>query len=56
MSEASLYMLCEKLMSYLTKQTTKLRKPVSVEPQVAVTLYYLADEDRMRNTCARVSF
>ena len=48
MSEASFYMLCEELRPYLTKQTTKLRKPVSVETQVAVTLYYLADEGRMR--------
>ena len=48
MREASFYMLCEELRPYLTKQTTKLRKPVSVETQVAVTLYYLADEGRMR--------
>ena len=41
MSEASFYMLCEELRLYLTKQTTKLRKPVSVETEVAVTLYYL---------------
>ena len=48
MSEASFYKLCEELRPYLTKQTTKLRKPVSVETQVAATLYYLADEGRMR--------
>ena len=48
MSEASFYMLCEELRPYLAKQTTKLRKPVSVETQVATTLYYLADEGRMR--------
>ena len=48
MSEASFYMLCEELRPYLTKQTTKLRKPVSVETQVAVTLYYLAGEGRIR--------
>ena len=48
MSEVSFYMLCEELRPYLTKQTTKLRKPVSVETQVAVTLYYLAGEGRMR--------
>ena len=41
-------MLCEELRPYLTKQTTELRKHVSVETQVAVTLYYLADEGRMR--------
>ena len=48
MSEASFYMLCEELRPYLTKQTTKLRKPVSVKTQVAATLYYLADEGKMR--------
>ena len=48
MSEASCYILCEELRPYLTKQTTKLQKPVSVETQVAVTLYYSADEGRMR--------
>ena len=48
MSEASFYMLCEELRPYLTKQTTKLQKPASVETQVAATLYYLADEGRMR--------
>ena len=48
MIEASFYMLCEELRPYLTKQTTKLRKPASVETQVAATLYYLADEGRMR--------
>ena len=35
MGETSFYMLCEELRPYLTKQTTKLRKPVSVETQVA---------------------
>ena len=48
MSEASFYMLCEELRPYLTKQTTKLQNSVSVETQVAVTLYYLAGEGRMR--------
>ena len=48
MSEASFYMLCEELRPYLTKQTIKLQKPVSVETHVAVTLYYLAGEGRMR--------
>ena len=48
MSEVSFYMLCEELRPYLTKQTTKLRKAVSVETQVVVTLYYLADESRTR--------
>ena len=41
-------MLSEELRPYLTKQTTKLGKPVSVETQVAVTLYYVAGEGRIR--------
>ena len=44
MSEASFYMLCEELRPYLTKQTTKLQKPVSAENQVVVTMYYSGDE------------
>ena len=48
LSEASFYILCEELRPYSTKQTTKLRKHVSIETEVAVTLYYLADEGRMR--------
>ena len=30
------------------KKTTNMRKPVSVEKQVAATLYYLSDEGRYR--------
>ena len=48
MSEALFDTLCEEFRPYLTKQTTKFRKPVPVETQVAVTLYYLAGEDRIR--------
>ena len=48
MSEASFYMLCEDLRPYLTKKTTKLQKPVPVGTQVAITLYCLAAEGRMR--------
>ena len=32
------------------KNTTQMPKPIDVEKQVAVILYYLADEDRMRKT------
>ena len=48
MSQASFSMPCEELRFYLTKQTTKLQKLVSVKTQVVVTLYYLAGEGRMR--------
>ena len=37
-----------KLLSYFQKKETHLRKPVRVETQVAVTLYYLSDEGRLR--------
>ena len=46
MSERSFYILCEKLQPYIQKQTTLFRKPISVEKQVASTLYYLSDEGR----------
>ena len=32
----------------MTKKSTRSREPIPVEKQVAVTLYYLADEGRMR--------
>ena len=48
MSEASFFILCGELRPYLTKHTTKVRKPVPVETQVAVTQYYLAEKGRMR--------
>ena len=40
--------LCNELRPFLQKKETHLRKPVSVETQVAVTLYYLSDEGRLR--------
>lgn len=39
--------LCSKLQPFIEKQRTQFRKPISVEKQVAITLYYLADESRM---------
>ena len=48
MSERSFYILCEELRPYIQKETTRFRKPVSVEKQVASTLYYLSDEGRLR--------
>ena len=38
--------LCDELRPYLTKQSTNMRQVVSIEEQVAMTLYYLADEGR----------
>ena len=48
MSERSFYILCEELRPYIQKETTRFRKPISVEKQVASTLYYLSDEGRLR--------
>ena len=48
MSKESLYKLCDELRIYLEKQKTQFRDPISVEKQVACTLYYLADEGRLR--------
>lgn len=50
MSKDSFYKLCEELRPYIQRQTTIMRSPVEVERQVAVTLYYFADEGRLRKT------
>ena len=48
LSKVNFVKLCEELRAYLNKKTTNMRKPVSVEKQIAVTLYYLSDEGRYR--------
>ena len=48
MSRASFNILCNELRPYITKNNTRFRNAVSVETQVAATLYYLSDEGRMR--------
>ena len=35
---------------YIEGQSTRMWDPVEVDRQVALTLYHLADEDRMRKT------
>ena len=42
MSRESFYYLCDQLKHLLEKQTTRLRKPLSVEQRVAITLWILA--------------
>lgn len=42
--------LCDKLRAQLQRQTTVLRKPLSVEKQVGIFLYYIADEGRLRKS------
>ena len=48
MSRANFYNLAGLLCPYLERQVTIMRKPVSVETPLAVTLYYLSDEGRLR--------
>ena len=35
---------------HIERQVTVMRSPVDVEKQVAITLYYLSDEGRLRKT------
>ena len=48
MNRETFLKLCDDLRPSLEGQATRMRMPLSVEKQVAVTLYYLADEGRMR--------
>lgn len=50
MSKQSFIKLCDLLRGYLEKQTTTFRLPISVEKQVGMFLYYIADEGRLRKT------
>ncbi|XP_046864305.1 uncharacterized protein LOC124458306 [Xenia sp. Carnegie-2017] len=50
MSRRSLHELADELRPYIEGKTTIMRSPVDVVKQVAVTLYYLSDEGRMRKT------
>ena len=42
--------LCNELRRHIQKKTTTMWSAVDVETQVALTLYYLADEGRLRRT------
>ena len=50
MSKESFLDLCQQLEEHLTKCNTRFWKAVSVEEKVALTLYYLSDEGRLRKT------
>lgn len=50
MSRVNFYKLCDELRPYIERQVTVMRSPVEVERQVALTLYYLSDEGRLRKT------
>ena len=40
----------DKLRPFIERKVTNMRLPVSVETQVASTIYYLSDEGRPRKT------
>ena len=48
MSKRTFNKLCAELQPYIKRQETNMRSPVSVQKQVALTLYYLSDEGRLR--------
>ena len=48
MSCVSFFNLAGLLRPYIKRQDTVMRKPITFETQVAVTLYYLSDEGRLR--------
>ena len=50
MSKTSLLKLAEELRPYIEGKETIMRSHVDVVKQVALTLYYLSDEDRLRKT------
>lgn len=50
MSRASLVSLSEELRPYIEGQTTNMRAPIAPLKKVAMTLYYLSDEGRLRKT------
>ena len=50
MLTTSFYSLCEFLCPHIERQNTRMREPIEVERQVALTLYYLSDEGHMRKT------
>ena len=50
MGKDNFYKLCSELRPFIERKVTNMRLPVSVETQVALTLYYLSDEGRLRKT------
>ena len=48
LSRANFFKLSYLLKPYVERQVTHMRSPISVETQLAVTLYYLSDKGRLR--------
>ncbi len=49
MNKENFMKLCDELRPYIQKNSTNMRSAISVEKQVAVTLYFLSDEGRFWN-------
>ena len=50
MSKWSFMKLCGEIGPHIAKKKTNMRLPLSVEKQLAIFLYYIADEGRIRKT------
>ena len=50
MSRQTFTLLCQALSPFILRRKTHLRKPISVQKKVAVTLYYLSNGGRLRKT------
>ena len=50
MQRDAFFKLCSELRPYIERKITNMRQPIDVEKQVAVTLYFLSDEGRLRKT------
>ena len=50
MSRESFLVLCTEMNDHVVKSSTRFRKAVSVEEQVALTFYYLSYEGHLRKT------
>ena len=50
LSTHTFYFLCKQMGPYVEGQPARMRDPVEVESQVALSLYYLADEGSIRRT------
>lgn len=50
MSKTNFLNLCSELREHIQRRETIMRRPVDVQQQVAITLYYLSDEGRLRKT------
>ncbi len=56
MSRVNFFNLAGLLRPYIKRQDTVMRKPVTVETQVAVILYYLSDEGSLRKVANALVF